>query len=77
MAGERFSVAQLLDEVSPRILDAWYRNEIPQHIMIHTSLYDEIVDAKLREVRRGNRILLLGLEVIPSEALPRDRVEIY
>jgi hypothetical protein len=71
------TVAQLLDEVSPRILAAWHRNEIPQRIMIHTSLYDEIVGAKLRELRRGNPILLLGLEIIPSESLPRDRVVIF
>jgi hypothetical protein len=77
MFGDDVSIAQMLDDACPQILDAWYRNERPHYLRVHRSLYEAVAEAKASEIKRGNPVLLLGLEIIPSDVVPPNRAEVF
>jgi hypothetical protein len=77
MFGDPPSIAEMLDEACPLILAAWQRNERPHYLRVHRTLYEVVAEAKASEIARGNPVLLLGLEIIPSDVVPPNRAEVF
>lgn len=70
------SVAGIMDAACEQVLRAWRDNWQPTRVRVHPSVYDTVVEAKEAELQRGNTLLLLGLEVIPSELVHPDYPEV-
>ena len=70
------SVARLLDDARERLIEAWDRDEEPQYLLVHPSLYDVVAQEKAREVRHGRPLRLLGLLLVSSGATPVDAPEV-
>ena len=71
------SIAKLLDEACTE-MDAIGRFDVglPAEIRVSGRAFDMIVAAKADELARGLPPLLLGLEIVPSERLADDEVEL-
>jgi hypothetical protein len=63
---ESVSVAGLLDRTRELIVEAWDRQERPEYLLVHPSVYQTLLRAKAREHSFGRPIRLLGLLVVSS-----------
>lgn len=63
------SLAQLLDVARPLIMSSLQSGETPRFLAVHPALYDAVADCKKADVSRGQRLLVLGLELVPSDAV--------
>jgi hypothetical protein len=67
---DEISLAILLDEVCPMVLAARYQNRRLQYLDVNPRVYESILEAKRKEYARGNPVVVLGLEVRASDAVP-------
>jgi hypothetical protein len=66
------SIAGLLDRTRELIVRAWDRDERPEYLLVHPSVYDTVLQAKAREHSFGRAIRLLGLLVVSSPDVEID-----
>jgi carboxymethylenebutenolidase len=65
-ASDGLSIARLLDDARQRLVEAWDRDEQPQHLLVNPRLYDLVAQQKAREVQRGRPLRVLGLLLVSS-----------
>ncbi len=70
------SLARLLDDARERLVQAWDREEEPQYLLVHPSLYEVVARQKAREVQRGRPLRLLGLLLVSSTETEVDAPEV-
>ena len=70
------SVARLLDQARALIVDSWDRGERPEYLLVHPSLYEQVLHAKEREHHFGRPIRLLGLLVVSSPDLEVEQPKV-
>ncbi len=65
--GAPVSVARLLDRARELMVEAWDRDERPEYLLVHPSLYAAVMEAKRREASRGRPVRLLGMVLVASD----------
>jgi hypothetical protein len=58
------SLATLLDEVRPLIMEARSKGEDPRYLVLPKTRYDAVVACKARDRELGMPMLVLGMEVV-------------
>jgi hypothetical protein len=72
---DRASLAALLDDVRPLIVEARRNGEDPRYVMLPRASYDAVAACKEGDRERGMPMLVLGLEIVPADdALAAPRV---
>ncbi|MFN2460919.1 MAG: hypothetical protein ABR591_09565 [Candidatus Velthaea sp.] len=61
------SVAALLDDVRPLIVDARARGEAPRFLMLPHDAYDAVAACRIPDRERGLPMIVLGLEIVRAE----------
>jgi hypothetical protein len=70
-------IAEVLDDACRDWLDRVRRGESPPtHIGVNPVVYEVIAEAQASDLRRGNPMLLLGLDVVQVDGLPPARAEL-
>lgn len=64
------AIATLLDELCVQILDAERGRRPVTRVHLSPREYEAVAKSKHAELEHGNRLVLLGLEVLNDEALP-------
>ena len=59
-------LAIVIDEACTRIFDAWERRARVTALRVNPAVYQAVAAARPGEVRRGYRLMLLGMELVPD-----------
>jgi hypothetical protein len=62
-------LAIVVDEACMRVFDAWEDRARVVALRVNPAVYDAIATARPAEVRRGYPLMLLGMELVPDEAV--------
>jgi hypothetical protein len=73
--GEEVSVAALLDDARPLIVQAQERGS-PRTLAVSPSVYEVIARMRSYETVRGNPLLVLGMELVPDASLRHGRLRV-
>lgn len=58
-----FTTAEMVEEVRELVVAAWDRGESPDYLVVSPEVRELLTRMKLREIRRGVPIVLVGLVV--------------
>lgn len=64
------SLASVVDAVCSEIHAGWASGETFSTLRLSPALYELIAASKAREVRRGNPVMLLSLDVVADDTIP-------
>jgi len=59
-------LAIVVDEACTRIFDAWENRARVTALRVNPAVYEAVAAARPGEVRRGYRLMLLGMELLPD-----------
>jgi hypothetical protein len=59
-------LAVVVDEACSRIFDAWEDRARVTALRVSPAVYEAVAAARPAEVRRGYRLMLLGMELLPD-----------
>jgi hypothetical protein len=62
-------LAVVVDEACTRIFEAWEEQARVTGLRVNPRVYEAVAVARPAEVRRGYPLMLLGLELVPDEAV--------
>ena len=62
-------LAIVVDEACSRIFDAWEDRARVTALRVNPAVYEAVAAARPGEVRRGYRLMLLGMELVPDEGV--------
>jgi hypothetical protein len=66
-AGADPTVAQMLDDLRDMVVTARDQGERPIGIVVTPHLYREVISAKAREIQRGAKVALFGIELVAPD----------
>lgn len=70
-----YYIGELLDDLAAEIVTSVDRGAGLRTLKVNPYLYDVVAEAKSRELRRGNPLLLLGMELVRAEGVAPARPE--
>jgi len=59
-------LAIVIDEACTRIFDAWEHRARVTALRVNPAVYEAVAAARPGEVRRGYRLMLLGMDLLPD-----------
>jgi hypothetical protein len=62
-------LAIVVDEACSRIFEAWEERAKVTALRVHPTVYQAVAVARPGEVRRGYPLMLLGMELVPDDAV--------
>lgn len=70
-----FEVGALLDDIAATLLESPTLGAELRRLRVHPELYDRLVEAKSRELARGNPLLVFGMDAVRAEDVAPERPE--
>ena len=65
-------LTRIIDHACGPLLERLDRSKAPRRLLVHPDAFDAIAAIRAQEITDGLPLLLLGLELAPTESVPID-----